>query len=80
MSQRDEAERDWIQRGYRQQTKASKCFACLKEFEWWRTPKGKLIPLTSDDLKPHKKICPEAYGNLRPKLGPKPYFRGGHRW
>lgn len=33
---------------------------CRAEIEWWKTPRGKLIPLDPDTLQPHHSTCPDA--------------------
>ena len=33
---------------------------CKAEIEWWRTPKGKAMPLDAGDLTPHWSTCPDA--------------------
>lgn len=40
--------------------KPSHCTACNAEIEWWRTPKGKNIPLDAGTLVPHWSTCPKA--------------------
>lgn len=40
----------------------SKCTGpnCGKEIEWWRTPKGKRIPLDPGTMEPHWANCIDA--------------------
>lgn len=40
--------------------KPARCSSCKAEIEWWRTPKGKNIPLDSGTLVPHWSTCPNA--------------------
>jgi hypothetical protein len=72
--QRSKAERDLVDRGFRFIAKQV-CAACQVEFEWWKTPGRKLIPLTSSNLQPHWKKCKPAFGNHLPPTGPEPYFK-----
>ena len=37
-----------------------RCKACDAEIAWYRTPKGKYIPLDEGDLTPHWGTCPNA--------------------
>ena len=37
----------------------STCRGCGQKIQWWKTPKGKNIPLDVD-CKPHWATCPEA--------------------
>lgn len=30
---------------------------CKAEIDWWKTPKGKFIPLNPDTLEPHWSTC-----------------------
>lgn len=46
--------------GYEPPKKPSKCRGCGAEIEFWRSPKGKLIPLHSGTLEPHFATCPKA--------------------
>lgn len=38
----------------------SRCRGCHAEIEWWRTPKGRAIPLNPGTLEPHWSDCPNA--------------------
>ncbi len=38
----------------------SKCRGCGAEIAWYRTPKGKAIPLDEGTLEPHWATCPKA--------------------
>jgi hypothetical protein len=40
--------------------KESKCRGCGAALEFWRTPKGKIIPLEAGSLEPHWTNCPNA--------------------
>jgi len=73
---RAQAERDLVKKGFRFVAR-QKCAFCKREFDWWKTPRGKLIPLTTVNLQPHWQICRRAFQNKKPASGPKPYFR---RW
>jgi len=33
---------------------------CGAEIEWWKTPKGKMIPLDPGTMEPHWGTCPDA--------------------
>lgn len=52
---------DLIAKGYTLEGRA-KCKGpnCGKEIEWWRTPKGKRIPLDPGTMEPHWATCPDA--------------------
>lgn len=39
---------------------SSRCRACKAEIAWYRTPKGKMIPLDEGTLEPHWSTCPNA--------------------
>jgi hypothetical protein len=73
---RMEAEKDLHRRGFRQLTKAAKCAACKRDFEWWISPRRKLIPLNAVNLEPHWLICSKAFRNHKPPTKQEPYFRG----
>ena len=45
--------------GYEFENKAT-CRGCSAEIEWWRTPKGKAIPLDPGTLEPHWATCKAA--------------------
>jgi hypothetical protein len=36
------------------------CKGCGALMEWWKTPKGKMIPLNPGTLEPHWSGCPKA--------------------
>lgn len=38
----------------------TKCKSCHADIEFWRTPKGKHIPLDAGTLEPHWSTCPNA--------------------
>lgn len=38
----------------------SHCRGCGAEIEWWRTPKGRLIPLDPGTMEAHFATCPKA--------------------
>lgn len=67
MTTRQRKERSLILRGNRRIALMT-CRFCHTECEWWLTPKGKLVPLTSIDLEPHWDICKWAFRNERPVL------------
>lgn len=46
--------------GYEPPNNSTRCQGCGAEIEFWRTPKGKLIPLDSGLLTPHWSTCPKA--------------------
>ncbi len=47
--------------GYRfEGTSRCRSRRCDREIEWWRTPKGKAIPLDPDTKEPHFSTCPDA--------------------
>lgn len=46
--------------GYEPPMMSTKCTGCGAEIEFWRTPKGKQIPLDSGTLEPHWSTCPKA--------------------
>lgn len=46
--------------GYEPPEKSSKCSSCKAEIEFWRTPKGRLIPLDAGTLVTHFSTCPNA--------------------
>jgi len=71
---RMQAERDLERKGYRFISR-QKCAFCGREFEWWRTPRGKLIPLTACNLEPHWRICGRAFRNKKPSMQTAGYFR-----
>lgn len=50
-----------VKAGYTYESK-SRCIGpdCNDEIEWWRTPKGKRIPLDSGTLESHWSTCPNA--------------------
>ncbi len=39
---------------------SSKCNACGADIAWYRTPRGKTIPLNEGTLEPHWSTCPKA--------------------
>lgn len=50
---------DLVAQGYEFDNK-SKCRGCQADIEWWRTPKGKNIPLDAATLEVHWSTCPKA--------------------
>ncbi len=47
--------------GYRYEgTGTCKGEKCGQLIQWWRTPKGKAIPLDPDTKEPHFSTCPDA--------------------
>jgi hypothetical protein len=62
-------------KGWRQVTKAAPCAGCGKDFEWWRTPRRKLIPLTASNLDYHWPKCRRAFQNKRPPTYSVGYFK-----
>ncbi len=47
-----------------------KCRGCSAEINWYRTPRGKTIPL-DPDLKPHWSTCPNADDFREQKHNPR---------
>ena len=41
-------------------TNTGKCRACGCELAWYRTPRGKAMPLEEGTLEPHWAKCPKA--------------------
>lgn len=37
-----------------------RCRSCHAEIAWYRTPKGRMIPLNEGTLEPHWSTCPDA--------------------
>jgi len=35
------------------------CRGCHAKFEWWQTPKGRMMPLDIGTLEPHWATCPQ---------------------
>ena len=50
---------EFNQAGYVYENKG-KCRGCGADIEWWRTPKGKAMPLDAGTLEPHWSTCPNA--------------------
>jgi hypothetical protein len=73
------AEQELIRKGFQFVLRARCCF-CKKDFEWWRTPTKRLIPLTAANLEPHWWQCRRAFRNNLPPAGPRPYIRYEPRW
>jgi hypothetical protein len=73
--QRSKAERDLTNRGFRRVSDPAPCASCQVNFEWWFSPKRKLLPFTSSDLQPHWKKCRHAFQNHLPPTGPETHFR-----
>lgn len=54
--------------GYRYEgTAACRGEKCGRIIQWWRTPKGKAIPLDPDTKEPHFSTCPDAEGFSKKK-------------
>lgn len=45
------------------------CKACHADIEWWKTPKGKKIPMNARTAIPHWSTCPNAEDFRKPKSG-----------
>jgi hypothetical protein len=50
---------DLTAQGYEYESK-TRCRGCGAEIEFWRTPKGKHMPLDPGTLEPHWAHCPKA--------------------
>ena len=48
-----------VAQGYEFQNK-TKCRGCGADIEFWRTPRGKMIPLDAGTLEPHFSTCPKV--------------------
>lgn len=46
--------------GYEPPKSSTHCTGCGAEIEFWRTPKGKQIPLDAGTLEAHRATCPNA--------------------
>lgn len=57
------------------------CRGCGAEIAWYRTPKGKAIPLDEGTLIPHWGTCPNAddFRGPKPKAGPFSAKTDGYR-
>jgi hypothetical protein len=38
----------------------ARCRGCQAEIEWWRTPRGKAMPIDPGTMQPHWATCPKA--------------------
>lgn len=76
---RAKAERDLINRGFLF-IQRSKCCFCKAEFEWWKTPRGMIVPFTAADLKPHWHVCKRAFRNKMPFQGVRPIQKVPGNW
>lgn len=54
--------------GYKHEGTAD-CRGCGAAIEWWRTPKGKKIPMDHGTAMPHFSTCPRAEDFRRPQAG-----------
>lgn len=52
-------QQEMLDQGY-QPGKNGKCRACGAEIDWWKTPKGKSIPMDFATATPHWSTCPNA--------------------
>ena len=53
-------ESELVKAGYEPPKAPSRCRGCGAEIEFWRTPKGKIIPLDAGTLEVHWSTCPQA--------------------
>jgi len=61
-------EKDLVRKGFRFLAK-TRCQVCKVEIQWWKSSKGKLIPLTGATLEPHWKTCKFAFRDRPPVRG-----------
>ena len=52
-------EKEFIEQGY-QFSGTDHCRGCKALIEWWKTPKGKWMPLDPGTLEVHWHTCPKA--------------------
>ena len=57
---------------------SGKCRFCQAEIAWYRTPKGKTIPLDEGTLQPHWPTCPNN-DEPNPRTGPFSCKTDGYR-
>ncbi len=71
MAQFPKTETELKEQGY-EFNGTGKCRACQAAIAWYRTPKGKSIPLDEGTLEPHWSTCsdPELFRDPKPKTGP----------
>jgi hypothetical protein len=75
MTAREEAEQRLKKMGFVPITGPAPCAGCKVDFEWWLSPKRKLLPFTAVNLDPHWQMCRRAFDNKTPPTRPQPWFR-----
>lgn len=58
-------------------TGTSICYGCKREIQWTRSPRGKAVPLTAENLEIHTKTCHQAFQSDPSMPKPQTYRRRG---
>jgi len=61
----EQARNDLLRRRFRFLSRTV-CCVCKNKIEWWRTSRGKVIPMTAANLVPHWDMCEEWWRNHKP--------------